>query len=505
MINKVNKQNAINYKRTPSIIFLLLILSIFLICPSYQSKCLNNNDCREYYNCIDNKCVHKNFFPLTFFQVIEIILMVLFSAVATATGIGGGAIYSTLFMVIENFDASKAFPISNFMILFSSLSVYLLGAKMSIDVPEHKFVDYDLVLIFCPMMLLGTKVGVILNAILPNIYLTVLLILTLIDSTRKINKKYKNQKEKEEKESQDVVANKNKFSNDNTNNNKINTSKKKLSNSALISKYNFKKAADTIDKLKEINLIKVNLFEEDQPIRWHKIRIIIELLGLLIIDQLIEGSSKIESIFNLKRCSLYWILTFIGFSSICLIITFSIINNMHNENKLSNLLSAVLVNKEKDVKTEGFSISSCSQSQLSTVVFYAFLSGIVAGMLGVGGGVIITPLFFELGINPKIATSTSNFLLVFSSCSSTIQYLLSSQLTMDYGIILGLLCMISSLIGYKFINNYVQSTGKSSYLLFCLLCVMILSLILLPIAGISKIIYQINQNQNIFGFKNYCR
>lgn len=482
-------------KHLKKIIFSIVIF--FLVLPSNQDSCTTVDDCRSYYKCIDEKCVHKDFFPLNIMQFIEIIVMMLFSAIATSSGIGGGAIYSTLFMVMENFDASKAFPISNFMILFSSLSVYLLGAKMSMDVPEHKFVDYDLVIVFAPMMLLGTKIGVILNALTPSLVLTILLILTLIDSTRKIYKKYVSTKKQESEVVPSSFIKKGddrKISDDSTG--------RRLSHSYIISKYTSPKAVEIIDKLKAIDLLKVDLFEEDQPIRWQKLRIIGELLIILLIDQLIEGSSKINSIFGLKKCTLYYNLTFISFIIICLLITYSLIMSMRFESKLSNLFANVLTKKK--AKADGFNITKCDEKQLRSVVFFAFVSGIVAGMLGIGGGVVIAPLFFELGINPKIATSTSNFLLVFSSCSSTLQYLLANQLTMDYGLILSLLCMVSSLIGFKFINEYVRSTGKSSFLVFSLLIVMILSLLLLPVAGIRKILYQVSQGESIMAFKSFC-
>jgi uncharacterized membrane protein YfcA len=111
--------------------------------------------------------------------------MGILSMVATTAGIGGGAIYSTLLMFIDNFSAMEAFPISNFIILFCSSCTFYIGVKDKMRNPEHNFVDYDIVMVFCPTLLLGTKIGVILNKIFPGVILSILLILVLSFSSYK--------------------------------------------------------------------------------------------------------------------------------------------------------------------------------------------------------------------------------------------------------------------------------------------------------------------------------
>jgi uncharacterized membrane protein YfcA len=105
--------------------------------------------------------------------------MIGMSLVATTAGIGGGAIYSSLLMFVENFSGSEAFPISNFIIVFCAVGTFYIGLRNKIENPSELFVDYDLVLVFAPTLMLGTKIGVILNKIVPNLYLNIMLILLL--------------------------------------------------------------------------------------------------------------------------------------------------------------------------------------------------------------------------------------------------------------------------------------------------------------------------------------
>ena len=55
---------------------------------------------------------------------------------------------------------------------------------------------------------------------------------------------------------------------------------------------------------------------------------------------------------------------------------------------------------------------------------YSFISGLLAGLLGIGGGLILGPLLLELGLHPVVSTATSNFLVLFTSSSTSIQFIL---------------------------------------------------------------------------------
>ena len=171
---------------------LIFLLFLTIISKTKQlhslPKCTTSSDCLKNHICKENYCHHKGYFPPNLSQIIEILCMCLLSTVSTAAGVGGGAIYSALLMFIDNFEAQIAFPISSFAIFVCSALTFYLGVKSKLKKPKMKFIDYDLVIIFCPSLLLGTKIGVILNSILPALILTICLIVSLSFSCYKTYK-----------------------------------------------------------------------------------------------------------------------------------------------------------------------------------------------------------------------------------------------------------------------------------------------------------------------------
>ena len=109
-----------------------------------------------------------------------IILLAFTSTFTSASGIGGGAINSVLLMYLNNFSPKKAFSISNFIILSSSIAVFYIGIKIKEEDPNYSFVDYDVILVFVPMLAIGGKIGQALLMIFPAIFLDILLFVNII-------------------------------------------------------------------------------------------------------------------------------------------------------------------------------------------------------------------------------------------------------------------------------------------------------------------------------------
>jgi uncharacterized membrane protein YfcA len=65
------------------------------------------------------------------------------------------------------------------------------------------------------------------------------------------------------------------------------------------------------------------------------------------------------------------------------------------------------------------------KSQLTYILLYTFYGGIVSSMVGIGGGMVITPIMFQWNANPKVVTSTSNMIVLINSFAASMFYFLA--------------------------------------------------------------------------------
>lgn len=87
------------------------------------------------------------------------------------------------------------------------------------------------------------------------------------------------------------------------------------------------------------------------------------------------------------------------------------------------------------------------------------LVGVLSGMFGVGGGFLITPLLFFVGIPPAVAVATSTNQIVASSFSALLAHLKRKNVDMRMGWVLLLGGMAGSGAGIV-VFNYLKSLGQ---------------------------------------------
>jgi uncharacterized membrane protein YfcA len=135
---------------------------------------------------------------------------------------------------------------------------------------------------------------------------------------------------------------------------------------------------------------------------------------------------------------------------------------------------------------------------------YAFVSGLMAGLLGIGGGLILGPLLLELGLHPLVSTATSNFLVLFTSSSTSLQFILLGMMNFDYGLACTIASTIGSFVGTIVIQKIIQRTKRNSYLIFTLAIVLGISTIFIPAHTFLKMLNDISVGKSIWKFNTPC-
>ncbi len=89
------------------------------------------------------------------------------------------------------------------------------------------------------------------------------------------------------------------------------------------------------------------------------------------------------------------------------------------------------------------------------LIVIGVLVGILASLLGVGGGVLYVPiLILGFKVDALTATAVSSFVIIFTSLSGTIEYAKQKRIDFKAGIILVLLAIPGSLIGARIVTYY---------------------------------------------------
>jgi hypothetical protein len=92
---------------------------------------------------------------------------------------------------------------------------------------------------------------------------------------------------------------------------------------------------------------------------------------------------------------------------------------------------------------------------LSALSFIGLFSGVIAGLFGIGGGIVKTPVMIHIfKMPPKRATATALFMIVFTSLSASISHWSFGRLHWDLALPISLGFLAGSLVGNK-INSRI--------------------------------------------------
>jgi hypothetical protein len=87
------------------------------------------------------------------------------------------------------------------------------------------------------------------------------------------------------------------------------------------------------------------------------------------------------------------------------------------------------------------------------------LVGVLSGMFGVGGGFLMTPLLFFIGIPPAVAVATEANQIVASSFSGVLAHLKRKTVDIKMGIVLQVGGLLGAFVGIQ-IFNYLKAMGQ---------------------------------------------
>jgi len=404
-------------------------------------------------------------------QIIGLIIILVGVMFANASGVGGAGIIVPVLLLIFNMELLEASAMSNFVICVSYLLSNYFTIREKHPTKNKPAIDYDIVVLFLPSSLIGTKLGLLIHDTFPHPVLMIILTLTFVLlSYLSLLKGLKlSQKEKVQiKENNDDLQNLLKIED--------------LNEQDEIKKQEIKRIEDE----------EANMF----PLK--KIFIIFALFVCLMLSILIEGTKVMDSIFGISKCSVFYWLSLSMFCVICLVASIIAANDINSRTNKKIELGFI---KVKDDESENW-----DATKLIKYTFYGIGAGILSSIFGIGGGMVLSPVFIQLGMPPLVVTSTSGVFVLFTTASSSIILISEGYWEYSLGIMFGIIGLISVILSINFITDVVRRNGRQSIIIYIMAIVIFISGFTISGVGFYKDYkkYGVIFSKEIWSFKNFC-
>merc|ERR1711871_1217305 len=103
------------------------------------------------------------------------------------------------------------------------------------------------------------------------------------------------------------------------------------------------------------------------------------------------------------------------------------------------------------------------------------LSGVMAGLFGVGGGIVKAPLMNEMGVLPQTIQATAGFMIFFTAGTATMSYDLYGMVLWDFGLVLLAIGFVFNQIGQVVVFHFVEKYARPSLVVFVIATILGLS------------------------------
>ncbi|EXC35515.1 hypothetical protein L484_026823 [Morus notabilis] len=361
------------------------------------------------------------------------------AALGSVGGVGGGGIFVPMLTLIVGFDPKSSTAISKCMIMGAAGSTVYYNLRLRHPTLDMPIIDYDLALLFQPMLMLGISIGVAFNVMFADWMVTVLLIILFLGTSAKALLKgvsdfaeFQAAQKEQEEESE---------------------SKPGEGSSA---DYKPLPSGPAASHDEEVPML--------QNIYWKELSMLVYVWVAFLFVQIVKVPIAVSVTL---------------FEAIC------------------------LYRGTRVIASKGKEITNWKLHQIFLYCSCGIVAGMVGGLLGLGGGFILGPLFLELGIPPQVASATSTFAMVFSSSMSVVQYYLLKRFPVPYASYFVLVATIAAFTGQHVVRKIIAVVGRASIIIFILALTIFVSAISLGGVGIANMVEKM-ENQEYMGFENFC-
>ncbi|KAF4677254.1 hypothetical protein FOL47_002493 [Perkinsus chesapeaki] len=398
-----------------------------------------------------DECIKRSIFTDWLrYDIPAIIIWFIASGLAVSAGVGGGGIFVPLGILLLRFSTKASTGLSQASICGASLAGLIINSRARHPKASRPLIDFEMALFLSPMEMAGALLGALIQAVLPTWLVIIIMVIVLGFTSFKTFRRGFIVYRRERESRNDVQP-----------------------TCAVV-------AADGApDGIVEYPLEK-----------YIKLCIVWATVLLLLIFRGGKGTDSIipEAV---PYCGwAYWTLSAIV---MMWLILFGLLMGR----------CALLNSASKLAVGYPFVDGDVTWSYVTFIKysFATFLAGVMAGLLGIGGGMVLGPLMLHLGILPQVSTATTATLIFFTSSSAALVFIMSGLVTWGYALVYFTAAFLGTLVGKTIIDRMVKRKNLTAILILLLATIIALAAVMVLIAGIIK--YK-DRDWHFEGFSPLC-
>jgi uncharacterized membrane protein YfcA len=454
--------------------------------------------------------------------VVTTILCWLITSCAVAAGIGGGGLLVPLYALVLGVGTKQAIPISQATIFGVACGNVLYISSLRHPKAKRPLIDYATVVLMQPGQLMGVIVGVLMNRFLPEVMVIILLVLVLgftayttlikgVARWRAETKERKNEKHdateptaedekdgahehhllklasgesailyqdgepvSESDDNNDQDENKEEPENEETETGFPDESSRLLARPDASEKAQGRAAA-----LRVIEDEEAIQFPREPYIALVGMTTFLIVYSLLLNQVIIPGFDSCDPAY----WPLYW----------SPVLVFGAMMWYFARQNISRYLNKVELGftfVDGDFQWDKHTVSLLAPASVA--------SGVAAGLLGIGGGMVLGPLFVALNFQPQVGTASTGFMILFTALSGTVQYLAVGKLPWRYALWFGSIGAIGGQTGQRVVKSFIDRTGRPSIVVILLGCIIAIGVIIMAASGSASVASDAKKGENIW-------
>ncbi|RLN60113.1 hypothetical protein BBJ28_00016418 [Nothophytophthora sp. Chile5] len=478
-------------------------------------------------------CIEKDLFdPFTWNDVLATIIAFVSTALGSGCGVGGGGLLVPMYIFFIGLSPKHAIPLSKATIFGNAVASYYFNfnrkhpskyrsvllrslipgpptdylVTLGAVNPKLPMINYQVSGIMEPTTLIGAIFGVMMNHVFPDWLILVLLVTLLSYITYKTavkgnkrfdvsiaarqwlaktrrNKKARQIRREDEEDFRSLPPL---------------IEHEPTSSDALVGgldKHNFGTFPADDDQWSErrgaIERREMSVF----PVKYIAALVLSWLV--VLVQSLLRGGHGAPSAIGVACNSPdYWLLTFLPLMLLVLITAW-----------VGYQLR--LLNRQKVLSDYPFVEGDIHWIKRRTLIFPTLctMAGVAAGLLGIGGGMVKGPIMLEMGILPPVQSATANFMILFTSSSTTLQFAINGQFPgerqYDYMAWFAFVGCLGGFCGQKVVAYIVKKYKRESIMVYILAATIGLSAIAMGFVGLQSTMRDVEKGVHL-GFNGIC-